>query len=107
MKLVKKTSQDASDGWVESLSVQSAACCMVRTSEETLGTSTHSVKYLLRDCVSSKKIEHNYVDCFEFAMVFIRANYAGASVLHMPLSNHVSRLILPYDLWTSVQKVLV
>ena len=27
--------------------------------------------------------------CSPFAMVFLRANHVGATVLHMPLSNHI------------------
>ena len=33
----EKTSQYASDGWFQSSSLQSAACCMVRVSEDTWG----------------------------------------------------------------------
>ena len=43
----QKTLQDASDGWFQSYSLRSAACCMVRASEQMGGgevTTTHSVK---------------------------------------------------------------
>ena len=38
--------------------------------------------------MSKKKIERIYLDCLALAMVFLRANHAGATVLHMPLLNH-------------------
>ena len=33
-------------------------------------------------------MERNYLDCSAFAVVFLRADNAGATVLFMPLSNH-------------------
>ena len=38
--------------------------------------------------MTSNKIEQKCSDCSAFAMVFLRANHAGSTVLHMPLSNH-------------------
>ena len=47
VKLLKKTSQDASDDLFQSLSLWSTACCMVRASEQMGGGGqrAHSVKY--------------------------------------------------------------
>ena len=47
-EVIETTSQDASDGWFQCFSFQSAACCLFRASEETRGEvliqwSTHSV----------------------------------------------------------------
>ena len=47
--IVEKTSQDASDEWLQCFSFQSTACCMVRASEATWGASTLSVKYSLSE----------------------------------------------------------
>ena len=38
--------------------------------------------------MSRKRIEPIYLDCLAFAVVFLRANYTGATALHMALSNH-------------------
>ena len=55
-----------------------------------------------------RKKKKIYLDCSAFAMVFLRANHAGATVLliwHFQIT--ASRLILPYDLWIMEQKVLI
>ena len=40
-----------------------------------------------RNCVSRKKIKEIYFDCSAFAIVFLRANHASATVLHMEGDN--------------------
>ena len=54
---------------------------------------THSLKHSFSEVfiqlsLKLREKKKNYLDCLSFAVVLLRANHTGASVLHMPLSNH-------------------
>ena len=50
-----------------------------------------------RDCESEKRIEQNYFNGSAFTIICLRANHAGATVLHMPLSTY--RILFDIDIW--------